>query len=80
MADGDVRTTRELHAEGPSDVAPVASKPDEPVLRFRNYKPRDDALPHAKIEPAARPSKLTSLSSTEVAPPTAEPLLSLIHI
>jgi coiled-coil domain-containing protein 12 len=49
---------------------------EEPVLRFRNYKPRNGALPHATIEPA-RPAKATPAPVVDTAPAVKEPLLNL---
>lgn len=59
------------------DVGEAASEAtQDPVLRFRNYRPRDEALPHAAIEPAVRPPK-PAPAQPEAPVPSAEPLLNL---
>lgn len=60
-----------------ADEAPEAKAAEEAVLRFRNYKPRDEALPHAVVEPAPRLPKPAAVTQSDAPPPSAEPLLNL---
>ncbi|KAJ1623549.1 cwf18 pre-mRNA splicing factor-domain-containing protein [Pavlovales sp. CCMP2436] len=59
----------------PVVAAPAAAA--EPVLRFRNYKPRDERLPHAKIEPV-RPPKPAAAEPVDTASLAVDPLLNLV--
>jgi coiled-coil domain-containing protein 12 len=67
-----------LHDEGQDDTGAGTGEAAQqaPVLRFRNYKPRDEALKHVAIEPA-RPNKPAPAPVVDTSAAVKEPLLNL---
>lgn len=70
----EAEAAQQVEAEAPASD----SAADGPVLRFRNYTPRDDELQHQKVE-AAKPAPLPAgAAGREPAKDiTADPLLNI---
>lgn len=45
----------DTHDQEPSSPSHQANDNDEPVLKFRNYAPRDETIAHTKVAPAGVP-------------------------